>query len=107
MPKAAKGLTISRRSNGSFRAQIRKVGFPYQTKDFLTLRDADAWGMARLAEMEAGDAVDRRSAKRTTFGDTINQYLLHGRRNELDGGPSHNQGQFFKPEVCIETAAEA
>jgi len=63
MPKAAKGLTISRRSNGFYRAQIRKVGFPYQSKDFLTLRDADAWGMARLAEMEAGDVVDRRSAR--------------------------------------------
>jgi hypothetical protein len=76
MPKAAKGLTISRRSNGSYRAQIRKAGFPYQSKDFLTLREADAWGMARLAEMEAGDVIDRRSAKRTTFGDTIDQYLV-------------------------------
>jgi len=75
MPKAAKGLTISRRSNGSYRAQIRKVGFPYQSKDFLTLLDADAWGMARLAEMEAGNVFDRRSAKRMTFGATIDQYL--------------------------------
>ena len=76
MPKAAKGLTISRRSNGSYRAQIRKVGFPYQSKDFLTLREADAWGMAHLAQMETGDVVDRRSAKRTTFGVVIEQYRL-------------------------------
>jgi integrase len=75
MAKIAKGLTISRRKNGSHRAQIRKVGFPYQSKDFLTHRDADEWGRSRLAEMERGDVVDRRSARRTTFGEMIDLYI--------------------------------
>jgi len=51
MAKAAKGLTPSRRAKSSYRAQILKAGFPYQSKDFLTRAEADRWGVARLAEM--------------------------------------------------------
>jgi hypothetical protein len=40
MAKLAGGLTISQR------AQIRKMGFPYQTREFPTHEDADEWGLA-------------------------------------------------------------
>ena len=75
--RTAKGLTISRRQNGSWRAQIRKVGFPHATKDFLTYDEADAWGLQRLEELRVtGSLVDRRSSERTTLVTVIDAYLV-------------------------------
>ena len=68
MAKAARGLTVSQRKNGSWRAQIRKKGYAPESRDFLSHAEADAWGLGRLAEITAtGRLVDRRPAERTTF----------------------------------------
>ena len=86
MAKAARGLTISQRENGSWRAQIRKKGFPYESRDFLTHEEADEWGLRRLAEIHAtGRLVDRRPAERTTFGATIEQYIIDVTRKRPGG----------------------
>jgi integrase len=75
MAKTARGLTISQRPNGAWRAQIRKVGFPYESRDFLTHEDADAWGLHRLGEIQStGRLVDRRLAERVTLAHTIEVY---------------------------------
>lgn len=75
--RTAKGLTIAQRSNGSWRAQIRKVGFPKLSKDFLTYDDADAWGLRKLEEIRTtGTVIDRRVSERTTFAEAIDDYLV-------------------------------
>lgn len=76
MAKKGSGLTIAQRPNGSWRAQIRKIGFPYESKDFLSHEAADEWGLRRLAEIQAtGRLVDRRAAERITLGRAIEVYL--------------------------------
>lgn len=76
MARKGSGLTIVQRTNGSWRAQIRKVGFPYESKDFLTHEAADEWGLRRLAEIQTtGRLVDRRQAERTTLAQAIEGYI--------------------------------
>lgn len=76
MAKTAKGLTIFQRPNGSWKAQIRKIGFPHESRDFLTYADADDWGMRRLHEMlTTGKLVDRREAERVTLAQAIERYI--------------------------------
>lgn len=76
MAKKGSGLTIIQRPNGSWRAQIRKVGFPYESKDFLSHDAADEWGLRRLAEIQStGRLVDRRPAERTTLATAIEAYI--------------------------------
>ena len=36
MAKKGSGLTTAQRPNGSWRAQIRKAGFPYESRNFLS-----------------------------------------------------------------------
>lgn len=76
MAKKGSGLTITQRANGSWRAQIRKAGFPYESRDFLTHEEADSWGLRRLSEIQAtGRLVDRRPAERTTLAQAIEDYI--------------------------------
>lgn len=76
MAKKGSGLTIAQRPNGAWRAQIRKAGYPYQSKDFLTHEEADSWGLRRLSEIQTtGRLVDRRPAERTTLAQAIEDYI--------------------------------
>ncbi|WP_224705110.1 tyrosine-type recombinase/integrase [Devosia aquimaris] len=76
MAKKGSGVTIAQRKNGSWRVQIRKVGFPPESKDFVNHKAADEWGMRRLAEiMATGRLVNRRAAERTTFAAAIEAYI--------------------------------
>ncbi|HVW92613.1 MAG TPA: hypothetical protein VHB74_08395, partial [Devosia sp.] len=76
LAKKGSGLTITQRSNGSWRAQIRKTGFPYESREFLSHEDADAWGLRRLSEIQTtGRLVDRRPAERTTLAMAIEAYI--------------------------------
>jgi len=76
MARKGTGLSISQRANGSWRAQIRKKGFPQESRDFLTHEAADEWGLRRLSEIQAtGRLVDRRPAERTTLAVTIDAYI--------------------------------
>ncbi len=75
MAKTARGLTICQRSNGSWRAQIRKAGFAHESRDCLSHAEADAWGMSRLNEIvTTGRLIDRRPAERTTFETALLAY---------------------------------
>ncbi len=76
MAKLGKGVGIVQRQNGSWRVQIRKKGFPYQTRDFLSHAEADEWAIAQLSTMqETGRLVDFRPARETTLGDVIELYI--------------------------------
>jgi hypothetical protein len=76
MAKLGKGVSIVQRENGGWRVQIRRKGFPYQTRVFLSHIEADEWAIAQLATMqETGRLVDLRPTRETTLGDVIDLYL--------------------------------
>ena len=76
MARKGSGLSIHQRPNGSWRAQIRKKGFPAESRDFLTHAEADIWGLGRLAEIQTtGRLVDRRAAERITLAVAIEAYI--------------------------------
>jgi integrase len=76
MAKIAKGLTINQRKNGAWRAQIRRVGYPHESKDFLTRSAANEWGIGRLSDIGiAPRLIDTRLAQRTTLAQCIDQYI--------------------------------
>ena len=75
MARTVLGHAVSRRANGSWRgAQIRRAGVPYESRDFLRRDEASSWGAQRIAEMEkCGQAIERRPARRVTFGAMLKQ----------------------------------
>jgi integrase len=76
MARKGTGLSISERTNGSFRAQIRKKGYPNESRDFLSHAAADEWGMRRLGEIQAtGRLVDRRPSERALLSTAIEAYI--------------------------------
>lgn len=76
MVKAARGLTIVQRANGSWRAQIRNACFPRLSKDRLTTADPNRWGMAKLAELNAtGGLSDEWGASRIGLAEAVRAYV--------------------------------
>ena len=48
--------------NGRYHAQIRRRGYPQQTKSFITKRDATAWARQAETQLDQGKGVGRHSA---------------------------------------------
>ena len=59
---------------GQWQVQIRRKGWPVQTKTLRTKRDAEAWARQTEAEMDKGHFVDQRTATKVTFRDLIKLY---------------------------------
>lgn len=59
--------TIRRRGDYQWQAQIRRAGFPPQSKTFETRKDAEAWARALEREMDTGEFIPRGEAARTTI----------------------------------------
>lgn len=67
--------TFRKRGEYQWETQIRKKGFPYQTKTFNTKPEAEAWAAVIESEMVRGVFVSRAEAERTTLGQIINRYI--------------------------------
>jgi integrase len=67
--------TIRKRGDYQWEAQIRKKGFPAQSKTFNTKAEAEAWASVIESEMVRGVFVSRTEAERTTLGEIITRYL--------------------------------
>lgn len=67
--------TIVRTSSGTWKALIRKTGWPTTSKTFRTKRDADDWARRTEDEMVRGAYVQRASADRMTVADALKRYL--------------------------------
>lgn len=65
--------TISKRTDG-WLCQVRRKGFPHQSKQFKSRADAVAWGRAIEADMDRGIAVSR-EAEETTVADLLDRYM--------------------------------
>lgn len=67
--------TFRKRGDYQWETQIRKKGFPYQTKTFNTKPEAEAWAAVIESEMVRGVFVSRAEAERTTLGQIIDRYI--------------------------------
>lgn len=66
--------TIRKRGNYQWQAQIRKTGFPVQSKTFETKQQAIEWASVIESEMARGVWQDRSQAEGTTFGEIWKLY---------------------------------
>ena len=67
--------TITKTPSGTWKAVIRKVGWPTASKTFRTQRDAMDWGRRTEDEMVRGVFIQRAPSERLTFNDAIDRYL--------------------------------
>lgn len=66
--------TIRKRGPGQWHAQVRKRGYPVQTKTFETEHDARAWATVIEAEMIRGIFISRSEAEATLIRDLLERY---------------------------------
>ena len=67
--------TIRNRGEYQWEAQIRRKGYPAQSKTFETKSDAQAWARMIESEIDRGIFVSRVEAERTAFHQLIDRYI--------------------------------
>lgn len=63
--------TIREKGPAQWHVQVRRKGFPNQTRTFPTKKEAEAWARQIESQMDRGVFVDQSAAHRTTLGDLI------------------------------------
>jgi len=66
--------TIRKKGDYQWHVQIRRKGFPSQTKTFMYREDAEKWARATERDMDAGVFTSASDAERTTLRDLINDF---------------------------------
>lgn len=66
--------TIRKKGAYQYHCQIRRKGYPTQTRTFETRADAEAWARQIEAEIDRGVIVDRREADKTTLHTVLDRY---------------------------------
>ncbi|MGH8550599.1 MAG: hypothetical protein ACRERU_18750 [Methylococcales bacterium] len=67
--------TITKTPAGTWKAIIRKLGWPSTIKTFRTRKDAQDWARRVEDEMVRGVYIDRMPAERMTLRDAMSRYL--------------------------------
>jgi len=67
--------TLVKTNSGSWKAIIRKQGWPITAKTFRTKRDATDWARSAEDEMVRGVYLSRAGSERMTFEAALNRYL--------------------------------
>src|SRR5690554_2118212 len=67
--------TLVQTPSGTWKAVIRKTGFPTTAKTFRTKRDAEDWARRTEDEMVRGVYIQRAPAERMTVADALERYL--------------------------------
>lgn len=67
--------TIRKRGDYQWEAQVRRKGFPPQSKTFNTRADAELWAATVESEMGRGVFIDRSEAERNTLGEIIERFV--------------------------------
>lgn len=67
--------TIVKTPSGTWKALIRKTGWPATAKTFRTKRDAEDWGRRTEDEMVRGVYIQRGPSERMTVEDALKRYL--------------------------------
>lgn len=77
--------TIRKKAEGQYHVQIRKRGYPTQTKTFAKEADARRWATIIESEMERGVFVSRSEAEATLIKDVLKRFaaeILPSKRSE-------------------------
>lgn len=67
--------TLVKTPSGTWKAVIRKTGWPTCSKSFRTKRDAEDWARRTEDEMVRGVYIERSSSERMTLEKALNRYL--------------------------------
>ncbi len=67
---------IRKRGDYQYQAVVRRLGYPNQSKTFISRRDAEAWALQVESDMSRGFFVSRVEAERTTLAELIERYAL-------------------------------
>ncbi|MDD4977293.1 MAG: site-specific integrase [Gallionella sp.] len=67
--------TITKTPSGTWKALIRKAGWPTTSKTFRTKRDAEDWSRRTEDEMVRGVFIQRAQAERLTLESALDRYL--------------------------------
>ncbi|MFM2408767.1 MAG: hypothetical protein RL358_1509, partial [Pseudomonadota bacterium] len=67
--------TVKKTPSGTWKALIRKAGFPATSKTFRTKRDAEDWSRRTEDEMVRGVFIQRAPAERLTIENALDRYL--------------------------------
>ncbi len=67
--------TITKTPANTWKAVIRKKGFPTQTKTFRVKRDASDWSRRVEDEIVRGVYIQRTTSERTTLSQALDRYL--------------------------------
>jgi len=67
--------TLVQTPSGTWKALIRKTGWPSQAKTFRTKRDAEDWARRTEDEMVRGVFIERSTSERLSFSHALDRYL--------------------------------
>ncbi len=79
--------SFRKRDSGQWQAQVRKKGYPTQTKSFITRAAAAQWVRSIEYEMDQGLFVSRNEAETTTVGELLDRYLIEYTADKKGAGP--------------------
>jgi integrase len=79
--------TVFRRG-GYWRAQVRRKGYPKESRTFDTKSEADAWARLVESEMDRGVFISRRQEESTTLFEALERY---GREVAAEKGSDENR----------------
>ncbi len=79
--------SFRKRGSGQWQAQVRKKGYPTQTKSFRTRAAATQWVRSIEYEMDQGLFVSRNEAETTTVGELLDRYLIEYTADKKGAGP--------------------
>ena len=79
--------TLRKRGPYQWQAQVRKKGYPLETKTFETKAAAEAWARATEYEMDQGLFASRAEAESTTLGELLLRYLAEITPSKKGAGP--------------------
>ena len=81
--------------SGTWKALIRKQGWPTTSKTFRTKRDAEDWSRRTEDEMDRGVFITRSPSERTTFEAALKRYT-----SAIDNLHDHGVAQKFWVAYC-------
>ena len=79
--------SFRKRGSGGWQAQVRRKGYPPQSKSFSTRAAAVQWVRSIEYEMDQGLLVSRNEAETTTVGELLSRYLEEYTRQKKGAGP--------------------
>ena len=96
--------TIRKRGDLQWEAQVRRKGYPPQSKTFNNRADADLWASTTESEMGRGVFIDRSDAERNTVSEIINRFTTefapHHYKPRADGKEAYRfQCEHLKNEL--------